>query len=554
MNDAAALTEALRALLLPIDPDREEMAEAAASAHLTTAGHDPADHAAVLRYELSRWRDANAPSALLRDVVGQALANGDPNRGAAIAARYFDLHGTLSTDFLLSFEEARGLLSHLRLALHLIEQERMSCAQVARVIQARRRSAEHTWQQIHEMCRTFASMPNLDLGKVEALTETDVEDGVSRFADATDEDEISLIADIGTDLGFPGDIRSTLKAFVDPEPLGSLLIILHFASAVAEYYDHPLSATYELSPRGAVAGFLKEQHPSYTASENPFLNLAKGASAFDLAWVWGRDRAIRSRADALVGLLVGLESMGFSARRELAACVRQWLVRVERRQAAGLTPLPGVTSMPEVEALLSAVAVGNTRTHGILEQRVVDALCELIHPTSDGWFARGVGDSVNASNLGRRKVGDCEFERPEHSKIQAYEAHGGKLAEVYVAGHLRSLGAVLRSRRDDLAAIAPPDEWDIGVTFVAHDNGVLADRQELIGEFNVSIEFIDYATLNVRARDAVADRGEPESTLIGQTNARVVGPINEPWTPQQVRDRVAGMLALPDWPSEANTE
>jgi hypothetical protein len=540
---AEALRDALRALLLPIDPAREREAEKGVASYLTAAGVGADDHTAVVRLELRRWRDDGAPSALLREAVAAALASGDPVRGDMIAARYFELHATLMADFLLSFEEARGLLSHLRLALHLIEHEQMSCAQVARVIEARRRDSAHTWQQVYEMCRSFGTMPVLDLDKVKALTDTDKADEVERFADANDVDAIALIAEVGADLGFPGDLHETLRSFMSPDPLGGFLIILHFEAAVAEYYDHPLSATYELSPRGQVALFLQAEHPSYTAAENAFLNLAKGASAFDAAWVWGRNRQNRSRASALVRLLGGLESMGFSARRELAAWLRQWLIRIERRSDPRAT-LGGITSLAQITNLVSSVAVENSRTHGVLEQRVVDALSEVIHPSAAGWYPRGLGDSVNASNLRRRKTGDCEFEHSAHHSVAAYEAHGGRLAEVYVEGHRRSLAAVLRARTDDLAAVAPVDEWDITITFIAHDIGGLVDRMDVIEEFDVKFEFIDYSDLFERARDALAARGEPESTLLGHANARIVGPLNEPWTPQEVLERAADFGGL----------
>ena len=152
--------------------------------------------------------------------------------------------------------------------------------------------------------------------------------------------------------------------------------------------------------------------------------------------------------------------------------------------------------------------------------------------------------SVNASNLRRRKTGDCEFEHSAHHSVAAYEAHGGRLAEVYVEGHRRSLAAVLRARTDDLAAVAPVDEWDITITFIAHDIGGLVDRMDVIEEFDVKFEFIDYSDLFERARDALAARGEPESTLLGHANARIVGPLNEPWTPQEVLERAADFGGL----------
>ena len=322
------------------------------------------------------------------------------------------------------------------------------------------------------------------------------------------------------------------------------MIILHVEAAVAEYYDHPLSDAYELAPRDQVSRFLKAEHPSYTATESPFLNIAKAAT-LDERWASARLRSTVSRSYALVRVLAGLDSMNFSARRELAGWLRQWLLRVERETEERPT-ISGIVTQAQLLSLLTSVAAANSATHGILEQRVVDALSEVVHPATAGWYARGLGDSVNASNLRRRKTGDCEFEHSTHHEVVAYEAHGGRLAEVYVDSHLHSLAAVLRLRSDDLAAIAPVDEWSIKVTFVAHDTAGLVNRDYVVEDFDVAFEFIDYLTLLDRATDALVARGEPESVLIGHANARIVGPLNELWTPQEARDRAAafGGLAL----------
>lgn len=543
MGYDGAVTEAVRTLLLPIDPDREKHAVKAVSRYLTNAGVAESDHAAVVRLELSRWRDDGSPSSRLRHIVSEALQAGDLTRGSEVAREYFSIHRELTSSFLLSFEEARGLLSHLRLALHMLEHERMSCAQVARVIEARRRGARHTWQQIEEMCRRFTKLPRIDLDEVTRLHARDTSEEADRFADANLADEIALIARAGADLGFPEPLEEPLRAFVEPEPAGSLLIVLHFATIIAEYYDHPLSATYELSPRGEVVRLLKTYHPSYEASENPFLNVAKGVPALDTAWAWGRKPSLRSRTYGLVRLLEGLERMGFAARRELATWLRQWLLRIEGRLSERVRQVPGVTSEDQVKRLLDFVMSSNTQTHGIVEQRLVDALTEFTHPRDGGWFARGIGDSVNASNVGRRKLGDCEYEHPRNHRVYAYEAHGGRLASVYVEGHLRSLGAVLASRRDDLAAVAQPDLWELRICFVAHELASLDEvaAHRTIGEFEVAIEFIDYKELVSRAEETTND-GDLYSALIGPINARVIGPLNEPWTPQHVRDRVLAVI------------
>src|SRR3546814_11849064 len=65
----------------------------------------------------------------------------------------------------------------------------------------------------------------------------------------------------------------------------------------------------------------------------------------------------------------------------------------------------------QLALIFAAIAEGNTATTGIAEQRLVDCYGVHRHPREEGWSPRGLGDSVFAPNLPRRKCGDCEFER-----------------------------------------------------------------------------------------------------------------------------------------------
>ena len=86
------------------------------------------------------------------------------------------------------------------------------------------------------------------------------------------------------------------------------------------------------------------------------------------------------------------------------------------------------------------------------------------HLEHDGWRSHGLGDSVNASNVSRRKLGDCEFQNASAADgSMAYEAHAGNLSQVYVDGHAQTLRRVLPLRIEEWERIAGVQEWNIEI-------------------------------------------------------------------------------------------
>ena len=69
--------------------------------------------------------------------------------------------------------------------------------------------------------------------------------------------------------------------------------------------------------------------------------------------------------------------------------------------------------------------------------------CALCAPGGRGWRSHGIGDSVNASNVSRRKIGDAEFQHATEKTVVAYESHAGRLTDVYVDGHVETLRRVI---------------------------------------------------------------------------------------------------------------
>jgi hypothetical protein len=186
--------------------------------------------------------------------------------------------------------------------------------------------------------------------------------------------------------------------------------------------------------------------------------------------------------------------------------------------------------------LLKTVAASGTNTKGIIEQRLVDALTATKHSGPE-WRPRGLGDSVNAANTPRRKLGDCEFQDVSNRLVEAYEAHAGHLSEVYLRNHLASLKGVIRSRLDDeWLSISEPSEWTVNVTFVAHSTDVG-------WTFDVQIEGVRIRLHLVTYDELIAGIEPGKSAFRSAFHQWVVDVLNQARTPQAVRDKVLDIIS-----------
>lgn len=531
---SADFREAFRALLLPIDVGREDESLAAGQAALADSGIEASDQADFIRLELERAKAGGERSAALANAIGAALRAGDPTRGTRLAAKYSALHDdVLQGRHLLGFDEASAFLSQARLIAKLAAEESMSAAQIARVLSARDARVDFSWRAVRDVLAQLGEEPGLDKAKAQALfTEDEVLEEL-HFADADFYDAADLVGRAGAALGFPGDLRTCLIELFAPQPSvgtrhGPYLQMLHYQCVIAEFFDHPLTVVYEFSPRGDVAAWLFDQYPGdLCPAGNPFLNNAKAVDQLDIAWA--RSKAgLMGAALALYEILAGLEVMAFAARQELAGWLRRWLLRVIRLTRELAKKVPERPSLSEIAALFDAVARDETRTAGIIEQRIVDVVALTRHPEASGWRSHGVGDSVNASNVSRRKLGDCEFQDASARAAVAYEAHAGNLSQIYVDGHVQTLRRVLPMRLEEWQRIDDIEAWTVEVVFVAHSFSCLAVPVSIDG-VEVAVTFIEY-------RDLIS--AAPTPAAIEELFAlHVNGRLNERRTPQRVRDR-----------------
>jgi hypothetical protein len=529
------LREAFRTLLLPVDPAREQDVLDAAKAAMSAAGIEPPDQPGFIRLELKRLKAGAGLHNDLAALVESALRAGDPELGGTLAAKYYELHeAVLQERHLMSFEEASAFLSHARLIVQLAINESMSAAQISNVLSARDHRVDFSWQSVQDVLARLGFRKTLDTSEVRALFERDAELEEAHFADADFAEAASIVGRAGTTFGFPNDLERLLLHLFPPPPSegtrhGPYLQILHFQCVIAEFFDHPLTVLYEFSPRGAVANWLFDRYPGdLSGAGNPFLNNAKSVDRLDEAWARAKDRqGLLRPASALQQVVAGLEVMGFAARQQLAGWLRRWLLRVIRLTRPLASKVPDHPTSAAIAALLDSVAQAETRTSGIIEQRVVDAIAVTRHLEDHGWRSHGVGDSVNASNVSRRKLGDCEFQNAAERKVVAYEAHAGTLSRIYLDAHVQTLARVMPLRAGEWIRIADLDQWQLEIVFVAHSFTCLPTNVEIEG-LEVVVDFVEFPSLIQRA---------PAPSSMKEVFAAYVNhKLNERRTPQRVRD------------------
>jgi hypothetical protein len=532
------LREAMRWLLLPVPVDGEEAGVRAARAQLASLGVEPEDAPAWIDLELQDWRSAGLPSPDLAGVASAYIAAGDEELGPKLSRAYFRLHLRLATEPLMDHDAASAVLSHARLIYLLASEESLSSGQIAKLVAVRDQRAPITWSHVETILGKVKARPQLRLEEVEAAYEADTALEVDVFADADERTCIEMVATVGRRLGFPGSLKGFLQTLIPPDgtPNGPYLQVLHYQCTIAEYHDHALKVLYEFKPRGKAAEWLFSRYPSsLEVAKNPFLNNAKGLDEMSREWAKSKKKSDIREAYALVDVIQGLDSMGFAARRELAAWLRRLLVRCIRLARGAKVKLPAKLTAGQARKVITAVAAGETKTRGILEQRVVDAIASLRHPQEE-WISRGLLDSVNATNVSRRKCGDCDFQSIEKLHVIAYEAHAGKLSDVYVRSHMHSLEAVLERRVQEWEENVGVDlAWKVDVVFVAHQLEILELPKQVISGVEVTVKAVTYDSY------LAAFKGDGRA-LSQAVNEYVRDPLAAERTPDSVRSVLLGLL------------
>lgn len=535
----ATVGEAMASLQLPTSTNTNEPTEAVRGL-LHTMPFSTSDGALYILDAISNWEITGRPNDLLKTVVSVALEAGlERDLAERFSTNYFEAFSRLRAGGRdwngVSHATARRLLSRLPLLSHLLASERMSCSQISRLLKALESRLHVPFQAVSVIARSLGVLPSLDLVQAgDELWRHDVELAIALFPDSNTM-EACDIAETQAQIYLPEvDVGHWLRQLSqvqdDLAPINwPYLQILHFCCIPLEFFDHPASYLYEFNPRGgSVAAQVFDRYPVTTG--NPVLNNAKAVQTLDRSWAMNRGG---DDAHALVALLGALESLPFVTRRLLVRVIRAWLCRVIELETSNPIHLPANLSAEEIERVIAYIAQNETNTQGVLEQRIVDGLSYLAF-SGAGWRPRGLGDSVNATNLSRRKLGDVEFANVDERTAIALEAHGGHLSAAYVKNHQRSLARIVDQRLEESwAALDDPEAWTIRVIFVAHSRDASGlPESEILSGVKVEYEYWDYEQLISRASERTTRIGDDQSFQL-----LAIYPLNSKTTRQSVRDK-----------------
>lgn len=528
----------LRTLLLPIDLRLESMCVEVMAHHLRqVAGDAIEDHAIWLEGQVNNWDNSSHASAQLKELVKALLEVGNSDYSQPIKDNYFEAHTELVENQLVPSELARSFLSHLLFITRLANEEKMSCGQISKILDAMNPSAGFGRRSVEAILKKMRMAPSITVENISSLFKADQSLSPQLFGDAILIECAATVTAVAHSLGFREDLGKHLSSLLveaQVDKYTPYVQILHYQCSILEYYDHHVKDFYEFSPRGQAATNLFNSYPdAMLKAGNPFLNNAKSVGQVNFPWAAAKKNNEFPGAAALFSVVDGLDEMGYAARQELALWVRCYIHRFMVSAKPLDTPLPNTIDATSCLSLINNIRRKNTSTRGIIEQRVVDALTGLIHPENEGWNSRGIGDSVNASNLSKKKLGDCDFQNIENRTAIAYEAHGGLLTQTYLNEHIRTLPKSAQPRIDEWKTFSNVSDWNVRVIFVAHIfNAVTPDDIEIDG-VTFSISFMHYTDLIAQTIDT-----QREEAL----NQFVLTPLSRRNTPSFVRQAFLDLL------------
>ncbi|MCW4629668.1 MULTISPECIES: hypothetical protein [Marinomonas] len=528
----------LRTLLLPIDLRLEQNCIETMTQYFNqVAGTSSDDHTVWLDGQVNSWDETGNASIQLKELINNLLENGNQDYATKISESYFNAHTELVSNQLVPSKLARSFLSHLLLITRLADEEKMSCAQISKILDAMNPSAGFGRRSVEAILKKMKMAPSITTANITDLFETDKSLISEFFGDATLDECAITISRVAYNLGFKGELNEYMSSLLTEEELDKFtpyVQILHYQCSILEYYDHNVKDFYEFSPRGQAAARLFSSYPSaMLKAGNPFLNNAKSVGQINFPWAAAKKNNEFPGASALFSILDGLDEMGYAARQELALWIRCFIHKFMVTAEPLDTPLPNTLDANLYSPLINNIARENTSTRGIIEQRLVDSLAGIMHLGRDGWVGRGIGDSVNASNLSKKKLGDCDFQHIANRRAVAYEAHGGELTQTYLNEHLRTLPKSAQPRIDEWKTFSNASDWHVNIIFVAHRFNVQPPAEINIDGVTFNITFISY-------NDLIA---QTTQTPINEVIDRhLLAPLSRNNTPSYVRQTLLDLL------------
>ncbi len=548
-NKTSPLMEAINALQLPFDPSRENEALDEISDLASKVSQSRDDLAVLLNEAADDWAASGNPNSLLRETINRLLGEGISAGSPIDGKTYLKLHKSIRNGTRswmgLSHALASRLLSRTTLIHYLLRVEKFSCTQVARLLYATEASLDVPYQAVAVIASKLGLLPELNEEAVlDTLREADQGRNLALFPDGSILESCATAALEVAKWAPEFDLENSLRALsrhgegIQGGIFWPYLQIIHWCCIPIEFFDHPASYLYEFAPRGKIAQTIFEPRKTYpTHTNNPVLNNAKAVQTLNASWARNRGG---DNAQALVGILSLLESLPFGARRQVGRIVRAWLYRIIELQTIQLMFIQDSINIEAIERVVESVINSESSTGGVIEQRVVDAL-SLLAFQKQNWRPKGIGDSVNASNFSKHKLGDVEFANVANREAIALEAHGGHLSVTYVANHRRSLSRIIEQRlAESWAAIDDPTKWSISVVFVAHsrDETELPQGDQIHG-VRVSYEYWDYRKLS---EEANKNHNPPRRREV--FNEHIIKALNQPTVRENVREKFRELAGL----------
>ncbi|WP_294438159.1 hypothetical protein [uncultured Slackia sp.] len=465
-TNTSDIREVLSAASLPIDPNSMDDAAKLVADYYENAPEDiriPIEEIPDRFSEMwGFWlENSDRPSKELKDVVRVAV--GVDHGMKELANNYFKLEEKLEKKQFMKKGHAIALIGCAPLIRTLVVEQHLGLDRIRAILNV----PTTTIDAINAVISSIGINPPFSSERIVAIHEADVADVAALFGD--------------TEPGDAGDtFRGLLGSFSRCDVLADDIIelglipfepyqfMLYFELLTLEMVDRfPGRAIYECAPRSnnVKALWNSMYHPT---QENPYLNNAKSVYSLDEAWAETKlSRQTGNGSIVLADAFDILAELPYTTRRRVAHVIRCYLILIaDSRQVK--TPLEAI-GCDSIKAFIECVGAANSLTKGVLDQRLVDFLTRCIHP-EEGWFARGLGSSVNETNASGRKYGDVEYlELSNRSHIEAYEAHGGSLRDEYIQAHINSLHETVLYRKHQAKLRNEPYDATVGVTYVAHD-------------------------------------------------------------------------------------
>jgi hypothetical protein len=531
--------------LLPLQPEEALSGLNAATQQLQVEGFNDDEALLKLEFEFDAWLDSTAPTLshhfdpLLARASWYSSSLGTPSK------TYSQLVTKLTSKFSMRRRQAVIILTQLPTIVMLANGNQMSCAGIARLLARMGRRGVLDWRVVDTIISHFGIHHELDEAAVSQLIESEKIQAEAVMGDSTVETLIEVLSEHAEEIGLEQRFTLGLRELFEPQQGNCFIPYLQtllYLTVIDQFFDHPTEYLYTFRPRGRAANVVFEIFPSSLApTGNPILNNFKAVDRLSEDWARSRHDQ-REIAVALVDVVEGLSSLAYLPRRQMSSLLRLALLKFIQIKTPATIVLNNVTTVDELVRFTALVVEAPTVTRGIVEQRLSDFCGALLHSTPK-WRPRGLGDPVNATNRSSKKLGDCDFQDATGRRCIAMEAHAGRLTDVYIKEHLRTLKLNLPNRLEEWTTIADITEWRLELFFLVHEDGTTGNGKTI----NLPVA----AELRIRSfRQYFNEVIKPQlaahpQTTIDLFNRWVIAPLNSTNTPASVKTIAQGLLAHP---------